>query len=80
MRTDDPNSYITGTYGDDWAFGKEAWCNMQGRYTTIVADYSHIMDSYSEITPSICDFAVFGTRYIRDGSVPEQFELFAGES
>ena len=36
MRTDDPNSYTSGTYtmygdsGDMWNFGAEIWCNLAG--------------------------------------------------
>ena len=82
LRTDDSSNYYewfsSAGSGEDWAFGIEAWCNMPGRYTTVVADYSSIMSTYLAITPSICDFAVLGTRYIRDDPVPEQIELNAG--
>ena len=71
MHKDDLSNYYTGTYGQDWAFGIEAWCNMEGRYTTVVADYAPIITNYATITPSICDFAVLGTRYIRDTTAPE---------
>ena len=53
---------------------------MPGRYTTVVADYGPIINDFFDISPSICDFAVLGTRYIRDEPAPIEFELFAGES
>ena len=40
LTASDPRSYYDGRYGKDWVFGVEAWCNMAGRYTTLVADYS----------------------------------------
>lgn len=45
LTTTDANSYYTGQYGTDWVFGVEAWCNMAGRYTTLVADYSSVFSS-----------------------------------
>ena len=30
--------------GLGWTYGKEIWCNLQGRYTYIVADLSHLPD------------------------------------
>ena len=60
--------------GDVWAGGKEAWCNMPGRYTTIVADYNEDINSYHWFKPSLCSIGIFGTRYIRNeplrGSLP----------
>ena len=50
MQTDDPENYTTWSYSYDeninkdgnqlWKFGKEIWCNMEGRYTTLVADFT----------------------------------------
>ena len=49
MRVDDSNNYTTISYaaeggytGDFWNFGKEIWCNKEGQYTTIVADFKHL--------------------------------------
>ena len=47
-----------------WPGGVEAWCNMEGRYTTVVADYTS-KSGNTQLTPSLCQFGVFGTRYIR---------------
>ena len=52
---------------------------MQGRYTTIVADYSDLMASSGSIDymPSLCDFGIFGTSYVRDQTVPSSLEVSA---
>ena len=52
MRTDDPESYTTWSYQDVskindygnqlWKFGKEIWCNLEGRYMHIIADLRHL--------------------------------------
>ena len=48
MQTNDPtNSHTHITYGITytqpfWNFGKEVWCNLEGRYMHIVADLSHL--------------------------------------
>ena len=47
MLTDDAANYHTWTYmgttyTDIWNFGKEVWCNLEGRYMHIVADLSHL--------------------------------------
>ena len=47
MQTDDATNYHTwnknGTaYNDIWNFGKEVWCNLEGRYMHIIADLSHL--------------------------------------
>ena len=60
-----------------WTHGKEAWCNLQGRYTTIVADYA-TQSSLSTIEPSICDLGVFGTLYVRDQSILDTFTVTKG--
>ena len=71
---DDPDVwyYCTGTDGemDLWPNGIEQWCNMEGQYVTIVADYNSVKDAYSTLEPSICDLGIFGTRYIRDQEAP----------
>ena len=43
MRTDDSANYHSWTsYGSTknnvWNYGKEVWCNLEGRYMHIVAD------------------------------------------
>ena len=46
MRTNDPKSYSTvllnGEYVSMWNYGAEIWCNLEGRYTTIVADLTEL--------------------------------------
>ena len=50
---DDPLTASTGGYGGDnvndgkaWTYGKEVWCNLEGRYMHIVADLNHLQDTY----------------------------------
>ena len=47
--------------------GVEAWCNLQGQYTTIVADYTGTFEynSSSTIDFTICSLGIFGTNYVR---------------
>ena len=61
---------------DVWAWGKELWVNMQGRYIHFVADYSH----RSGATVSICTLGIMGTKYVRDTPVPTELTLNAGET
>lgn len=47
----------------DWVdFGEEIWCNKQGRYTTLVANYQSEPIPYSM---GICSVGIFGTQYGR---------------
>ena len=43
MRTTESDNYHTwntdGTYTRQWKYGKEIWCNLEGRYTHFIADY-----------------------------------------
>ena len=43
MEQDDyENSYTSSEkYVGVWRHGEEAWCNLEGRYTHIVANYTH---------------------------------------
>ena len=41
-----PNSFVyawntSGFAGNYWKYGEEVWCNLQGRYTTLVVDMNH---------------------------------------
>ena len=60
-----------------WRYGKEAWCNLEGRYIHIVANLKHLVAPY-EMT--ICTFAVFGTQYGRNSTVPTSLEIAAGDT
>ena len=58
-------------------YGKQAWCNLEGRYIHIVANLTHLSGPY-EMT--ICTFAVFGTQYVRNTTVPTSVEIAAGDT
>ena len=66
-----------------WPFGKETWCNLEGRYLHLVADLS------KEVTEnpipwdqmiSICQLGVFGTKYSRTNEPPEHIEVVRGQT
>ena len=61
-----------------WRYGKEAWCNLEGRYIHIVANLTHLSTQSYEMT--ICTFAVFGTQYVRNTTVPASLEIAAGDT
>ena len=64
MRTDDVSNYHTATnggssYTDIWNYGKEVWCNLEGRYMHIVSDLSHLAgQGYSM---ELCTVGIMGT-------------------
>ena len=62
-----------------WMYGKEAWCNLQGRYTQFVFDLSDrtAEDAY-EI--SICSLGVLGTRYEREIALPTTLQGTVGNT
>jgi len=47
-----------------WPYGKEHFCNLEGRYLHIVGDLNHLSGGSYEQT--ICTLGVFGTQYVRD--------------
>ena len=55
MRDDDSSNYNSwkkqedSTYYNVWNFGKEVWCNLEGRYMHIVADLAHLELEYYEM-------------------------------
>ena len=54
-------------------FGAEIWCNLEGRYTHIIADYT---DNIDYITSQyICSLGIMGTRYVRDTEIVDEIEL-----
>ena len=59
-----------------WNFGKEVWCNMEGRYVHVVADYAH--ESQKDYKISICSVGVFGTKYIRDSYLETEIKIDTG--
>ena len=78
MRTDDSANYHSYTrkgsiYNDAWNYGKEVWCNLEGRYMHIVADLSHLAGQSYEM--QLCSVGIMGTKYIRDQTLPETLEI-----
>ena len=79
MRVDDDASYTTATFTDDtgttqtnaqvWNYGKEIWCNMEGRYMSIVADLTSL-SSESSYEMSLCSVGILGTKYSRATTLP----------
>ena len=64
MRTDDSANYHSymydgNTYSDVWNYGKEVWCNLEGRYMHIVADLSHLAGS--SYSMELCSVGIMGT-------------------
>ena len=69
MRTDDNANYHTwstiwDTYNDLWNYGREAWCNLEGRYIHIVADLNHLVETGYNM--ELCSVGIMGTKYVRD--------------
>ena len=58
-----------------WKFGKEEWCNLQGRYTHIVKEAS---STAGASIVSICHFGVFGTQYERDTAITSSITVVWG--
>lgn len=76
MRTDDSTNYHNNprTSTKFWNFGKEIWCNLEGRYMHIVADLNHL--SGSTYSMELCSLGIMGTQYVRDEPVPETLQIF----
>ena len=78
MRADDSANYHTWilngfTYSDVWNYGKEIWCNLEGRYMHIISDLNHLAgQGYSM---ELCSVGVMGTKYVRDETLPETLEI-----
>ena len=47
---DAQTALYNGGDGTTWTFGIEKWCNLEGRYMHIIADFSHL----SSYTMSLC--------------------------
>ena len=82
MRTDDPKSYSTvflnGSNESMWNYGIEIWCNLEGQYTSIVADLTDLSGQSYEM--SICNLGVMGTEYVRVNSVLSSISVEQTES
>ena len=84
MRTDDIQSYSYDGFADVytpegyvWNYGFEKFCNLEGRYTHIVADLSHLTDPF---TISLCSVGIMGTQYTRSISLASTIQVNAGET
>ena len=82
MQFDDPKSYSTVLYNDlyveMWNYGAEIWCNLEGQYTTIVADLTDLSGQDYEM--SICNLGVMGTQYARGHSIPSNISVGQAET
>ena len=63
------NSFWPKVYGpsiiDVWNYGKESWCNLEGRYIHIVADLSGYTAIPNAADMGICNLGIMGTKYAR---------------
>ena len=78
MQTNDHSNYHSYTrystlHTDIWNYGKEVWCNLEGRYMHIIADLSHLAGQGYEM--QLCSVGIMGTKYIRDQTLPETLEI-----
>jgi hypothetical protein len=81
MVTSDNDNFVNvdrdGENGKQWKYGKEIWCNLEGRYTHIVADLSGLRGSYEM---SLCHLGIMGTEYIRSTPLPASLDISASSS
>lgn len=75
MRVGEASSSTTYGINTLWNYGREIWCNLEGRYTTIVADFSGVPGNYNV---SICNFAIMGTKYGRTASFTPSLNVLDG--
>ena len=73
---DDPRTLNDGINGGKaWTYGKEVWCNLEGRYMHIVADLSHLLSSpysFTSYTMSLCQLGIMGTEYVHTEAPPTE--------
>ena len=60
------NDPYTSTPYYEWMYNSETWCNMQGRYTHIVKDFTSVFVLDPNFESSICTVGIMGTKYVRD--------------
>ena len=60
-----------------WTYGKEIWCNLEGRYMYIIADLSHLVGSY---TMSLCSLGIMGTEYVHSKPPPTDITITKGST
>ena len=69
--------------GTAWTYGIEKWCNLEGRYMYIIADFSHLLQSpysYSTYTMSLCNLGIMGTKYEHNEPPPTEITLEKGST
>ena len=77
MQRTDSNSF--GAHHDGsgtphfWKYGSESWCNMEGQYVHIVADFKDTL--YPTYIASVCSIGVLGTLYERVNAAPSLITL-----
>ncbi len=73
--------FLTSTngYGPDgyWKGGEEIWCNLPGKYTHIIVDFSAFNDP-SSYKVNICSLGVMGNKYIRGSEPVTSLSINAG--
>ena len=58
--------YFSDQYeAESWTFGKEVWCNLEGRYMFLIADLSQLIGPYSSYEMSLCQLGIMGTEYVQ---------------
>ena len=78
MQTNDQSNYhsftrFSSTYTNIWNYGKEVWCNLEGRYMHIIADLSDLAGQGYEMI--LCSVGIMGTQYVRAQTFPETVEI-----
>ena len=48
-----------------WRYGADEWCNLQGRYVHLTADWLPLFQEFGAYEMSICHLGVMGTREFR---------------
>ena len=66
-------TWTGSTYNDIWNYGKEVWCNLEGRYMHIVSDLSHLAGQ--DYSMELCSVGIMGTQYVRDQTLSENIEI-----
>ena len=82
--SDASNDTLTGPWATTGSitwhnYGKEVWCNLKGRYTSIVADLKH-MASQSTLDMSLCNVGIMGTKYTRSVEPASTITITKGQA
>ena len=56
-----------------WNFGVEVWCNVEGQFVTIVADFTEKSGESYEL--SICSLGIMGAEYVRVTPAPTAIDV-----